>query len=48
MTFDLHFSKMQALGNDYVYVETLTQTVKNPETLAVRLSDRISASAVTA
>lgn len=40
MTFDLHFSKMQALGNDYVYVETLTQTVKNPETLAVRLSDR--------
>ena len=40
MTFDLHFSKMQALGNDYVYVETLSQRLKNPETLAKRLSDR--------
>ena len=40
MTFDLHFSKMQALGNDYIYVETLTQTLRNPETLASRLSDR--------
>ena len=40
MTFDLPFSKMQALGNDYVYVETLSQDLKNPETLAKRLSDR--------
>ena len=40
MTFDLHFSKMQALGNNYVYVETLSQRLKNPETLAKRLSDR--------
>ena len=40
MTFDLNFTKMQAYGNDYVYVETLTQSIKNLNELARRLSDR--------
>lgn len=33
----MHFTKMQGLGNDYLYVYG---TPKEPETLAVRLSDR--------
>ncbi|MEG1742885.1 MAG: diaminopimelate epimerase, partial [Clostridia bacterium] len=30
----MKFTKMQAYGNDYVYIETLTQTVENPSALA--------------
>ena len=40
MTFDLNFTKMQAYGNDYVYVETLTQNIKNLNELSRKLSDR--------
>ncbi len=31
---------MQGIGNDYVYVNCLEETVENPEALAIRLSDR--------
>lgn len=40
MTFDLNFTKMQAYGNDYVYVETITQSIKNLNELSKKLSDR--------
>lgn len=40
MNFDLHFTKMQAYGNDYVYVETITQSIKNLNELSKKLSDR--------
>lgn len=36
----LHFTKMHGTGNDYVYVNLFEQEVKNPEELAVRVSDR--------
>lgn len=36
----LHFTKMEGLGNDYVYVNCLRESVDNPERLAVRISDR--------
>lgn len=36
----LHFTKMEGLGNDYVYVNCLRERVENPERLAVRISDR--------
>ncbi len=36
----LHFTKMQALGNDYIYMDTLTQALPQPESLAKRLCDR--------
>lgn len=36
----LHFTKMEGLGNDYVYVNCLRESVENPEHLAVRISDR--------
>lgn len=36
----LHFTKMEGLGNDYVYVNCLRESVENPERLAVRISDR--------
>ena len=34
----LRFVKMQGCGNDYIYFDCFDQTVKNPETLSVRLS----------
>lgn len=40
MTFDLNFTKMQAYGNDYVYIETITQSIKNLNELSRKLSDR--------
>ncbi len=43
MEFDsakLHFTKMHGTGNDYVYVNLFTETVENPEKLAVQVSDR--------
>ncbi len=36
----LEFTKMHGCGNDYVYVDCFRQTVKEPEALARRLSDR--------
>lgn len=36
----LHFTKMEGLGNDYVYVNCLRERVENPERLAVWISDR--------
>ncbi len=36
----LHFTKMEGLGNDYVYVNCLKETVEDPSGLAVRVSDR--------
>ena len=37
---DLKFTKMQGLGNDYVYVNCFEETVKKPELVAKRISDR--------
>ena len=36
----LKFTKMQGIGNDYIYFSTFDQEINNPEALAVRLSDR--------
>lgn len=36
----LTFTKMHGCGNDYIYFNCFEQTVKNPEALSVRLSDR--------
>lgn len=36
----MKFTKMQGAGNDYIYVNCFTETVKNPEEIAVRVSDR--------
>ena len=36
----LRFTKMQGIGNDYIYFSTFDQWINNPEALAVRLSDR--------
>ncbi|MED9970408.1 MAG: carbamoyl-phosphate synthase large subunit [Ruminococcus sp.] len=36
----LKFTKMQGIGNDYIYFSTFDQEINNPEALAVRLSER--------
>lgn len=36
----MRFTKMQGIGNDYVYVNCLTENVKNPSELAKKVSDR--------
>ena len=36
----MKFTKMQGLGNDYVYVNCFSEKVPNPSELAVRISDR--------
>lgn len=36
----MRFIKMHGIGNDYVYVDGFRETVKDPEALAVRMSDR--------
>ncbi len=36
----MKFTKMQGLGNDYVYVNCFEETVENPSETAVRISDR--------
>ncbi len=36
----MRFTKMQGLGNDYVYVNCFLEKVKSPSALAVRISDR--------
>ena len=34
----MHFTKMQGIGNDYVYVNCFEENVRDPEALAVRIS----------
>lgn len=36
----MRFTKMHGLGNDYVYVNTFCECVKDPSTLAATISDR--------
>ena len=36
----MKFTKMQGIGNDYIYVDCFHETVPDPFSLAVRLSDR--------
>ena len=36
----LHFTKMHGCGNDYIYFNCFETQIENPQTLAVRLSDR--------
>lgn len=36
----MRFTKMEGLGNDYVYVNCLEETVEDPASLAVKVSDR--------
>ncbi len=36
----LHFTKMQAAGNDYIYINCFQERVEDPAGLAIRLSDR--------
>lgn len=36
----MKFTKMEGLGNDYVYINCFQETVENPEELAVQMSDR--------
>ena len=40
MTYRLKFTKMQAYGNDYVYMDAIHQEIKEPGTLAKKVSDR--------
>lgn len=40
MTQTLHFTKMQGLGNDYIYVNCFENEVSDPKTAARKLSDR--------
>lgn len=36
----IRFTKMQAYGNDYVYVDAIHQKIENPNELSVRMSNR--------
>ena len=36
----MEFTKMQGLGNDYVYVNCFKEKVENPSEMAVKVSDR--------
>ncbi|HEY4330651.1 MAG TPA: diaminopimelate epimerase [Phycisphaerae bacterium] len=36
----MRFVKMHGIGNDYVYVDAFSQTIPEPEKLAVRVADR--------
>ena len=36
----MKFTKMQGIGNDYVYVNGLQETIENPSELAKKISDR--------
>lgn len=37
---ELNFTKMEGLGNDYVYVNCFKETVENPSELSIKISDR--------
>ena len=36
----LKFTKMEGIGNDYVYIDNINQTVDNPSELSKKISDR--------
>ena len=36
----MRFTKMQGLGNDYVYVNCFQETIENPSEVAIKVSDR--------
>jgi len=36
----MKFTKMQGLGNDYVYIDCFSEQVAKPEELAIRIADR--------
>ena len=36
----MKFYKMHGIGNDYIYFDCMKSEIKNPEELAVKLSDR--------
>ena len=36
----MKFTKMQGLGNDYVYVDCFKEKIDSPSELAVKISDR--------
>ena len=36
----IRFTKMQAFGNDFVYIDATSQTIADPATLALQMSDR--------
>lgn len=36
----MKFTKMQGAGNDYIYVNCFQETVKNPEEVSIKVSDR--------
>ena len=36
----MRFTKMQGIGNDYIYVNCFEETIKDPENLSVKISDR--------
>ena len=36
----MKFTKMQGIGNDYVYVNCFQETVENPSETAKKVSDR--------
>ena len=36
----MKFTKMQGIGNDYIYINCFEEKVENPSELSIRLSDR--------
>jgi len=40
MEFFMKFTKMQGIGNDYIYVNIFEETVDDPEKMAITVSDR--------
>ena len=36
----MRFTKMQALGNDYIYINAMEERIENPSELSRKLSDR--------
>lgn len=36
----MNFTKMHGLGNDYIYVNCLKETIEDPEQLSIKVSDR--------
>lgn len=40
MVLTVRFTKMQGLGNDYVYINCFEEQVENPSALSIRVSDR--------
>ena len=36
----MQFTKMEGLGNDYIYIDCFREKVENPKDLAIKMSDR--------